>query len=148
MLADTVAMTNLVREVAADFNVERMRRRLERVQREPDQAVYVALDPPHGVIALIHLAVQVTLLDRPFCEIGALFIAKPHRRQGHGRELLAHAQRWAARRGLDDVVARVPAKNSDARAFLQRCGLTALHPQQPHHLDVRLMTLGERTVRE
>jgi GNAT superfamily N-acetyltransferase len=123
-LADTPALVRLMLELGYDTDEPTLRRRLGRVLALGDHAVFVGIEAPHGIVGLIHVGAQVTLLERPYAEIGALVVAGVHRRSGVGRLLMERAHDWAARRGLQNTVVRAQPHRKAAHAFYRSLGYT------------------------
>jgi GNAT superfamily N-acetyltransferase len=128
---DTPDLVRLVLELGHDADDASMRRRLGRVLALGDHVVFVANEPPYGTVGVMHVAVSVTLLARPFAEIHALIVNREHRRQGVGQALIERCMRWATNRGLLDVMTRAQIHRRDASHFYRAQGFA-------HRQDARV----------
>lgn len=129
-LGDAPDLTRLILELGYDTDEAAMRRRLDRVLGSSGHVVFVAIEPPHGIVGCIHVSVRVTLLERPYAEIEALSVTGGHRRQGVGQALVQRAHQWATRRGILDVVARSQLHRKGARDFYRTLGYRELKEQR------------------
>lgn len=122
-LEDTSILTRLCLELGYDGDEAVVRRRLDRTLSRSDHAVYVAVERPHGVIAMIHASVSISVLERPVVDIGAFIVTTAARRGGAGRMLIERIHAWALKRGVDDITARFqPHRN--AGGFFAKLGYT------------------------
>ncbi|MCS6915957.1 MAG: GNAT family N-acetyltransferase [Myxococcales bacterium] len=112
----------------------RTEQELRRAVVGPDQTVLLARVGAPGrtprageVYGLIHLRLQDAPLSpsvrpvRRAC-VEALYVARPYRRQGWGRQLMEQGARWAAQRGACQLVLTVWHGNEAAQAFYERLG--------------------------
>lgn len=146
-LTDTAGICKLLLEFGYDCEEALVRRRLDRILGLTDHVVYAAIEKPHGLVGFAHAGVVVTLLDRPFAELGALVVGKEHRRGGIGAELLDHLHDWALRRGIDDVVVRAQNHRKAAGHFFLAMGYSLVKEQKVYRRDLAgPFEAGERTV--
>jgi GNAT superfamily N-acetyltransferase len=123
---DTPPLVRLMLELGYDVDEAAMRRRLGRLLGLGDHAVFVASEPPYGIVGALHVAVSVTLILRPFADIRALIVRRDHRRQGVGQALVERCLRWATDRGVLDVVTTAQAHRQAAAGFYRSLGFRLL----------------------
>jgi len=124
--AETVA--RLMFELGYECDVDRMRRRLERLDAAPEHMVWVAIEDGE-VIACAHARLGLALTDAPAVELAALIVARSARKGGIGRALVQTVEQWAASRGVYRVVVRSQTHRAEARAFYLKLGYTASKEQ-------------------
>jgi len=98
-----------------------MRRRIESLIRQPDQAAFVA-SYPENVAGWISVAISHHLCVESRAEITALVVSSELRSRGIGRLLVERAEQWAASRGLKEMVVRSRVSREDAHRFYLREG--------------------------
>jgi GNAT superfamily N-acetyltransferase len=119
-VSDAAAVARLSEELGYAVAAGEMEYRLRRVVADRDHAVLVACLEDCGVIGWIDVGVVFHLQSGTYCEVGGLVVADGVRGKGVGRELVAHAEKWAATRGLKKVLVRSNAKRADAHRFYLR----------------------------
>jgi GNAT superfamily N-acetyltransferase len=129
-LADSPELMRLLLLLGYDTDEPILRRRLQRVLGSSDHAVFVGVEGPHGIVGVLHVAAHITLVERPYAEIGALVVAAAHRRSGVGRVLMERAHAWAAERGLHDTVVRAQPHRTAAHAFYLSLGYVVSKDQR------------------
>jgi N-acetylglutamate synthase-like GNAT family acetyltransferase len=129
-LSDAPGVGPLLLQLGYEGDPEIVRRRLDRVMGRQDNVVYVAVDRPYGLVGLIHAGVQVTLLERPFAEIGAMVVTAEQRSNGIGRALLDKVHIWAIKRGLEEVVIRSQTHRQSAHTFFENLGYVKVKDQR------------------
>jgi len=92
---DAGRITALCRQLGCPTPPEQVERRIERIRRREEHAVYVAQRPGGDVIGWVHVFVRPLLLAEPHAQIGGLVVDRDHRRRGVGRRLMERAERWA-----------------------------------------------------
>jgi N-acetylglutamate synthase-like GNAT family acetyltransferase len=135
-LEDAEPISRLLLELGYDGDDVVVRRRLERILGLSDNVVFVAVERPHGVVGMIHAAVQVTMVNRPWAEIGGLVVTGAQRKAGIGRGLVERVQGWAMRRGIDDVVVRMQRHRKAAHLFLGQMGYSVTKEQRVYERDL------------
>jgi len=128
-LTDAAAIAPLLLELGHAGDETAVRRQLERVLKSNQHVVFLAEESPHGVLGLLHAGIALSLVSRPYCEVGAFIVATPHREMGIGRTLLEHLHAWSLRRGVDDVVIRASRSRKAAHRFCGQMGYT-MHEEQ------------------
>lgn len=101
-----------------------MARRLGRVLARVTDVIYVAEEPPAGIIGWIHGAERDTLESDLRCEILGLVVDAASRTRGVGRGLVAAVERWAAARGLEEMAVRSNVTRTESHPFYERLGYT------------------------
>lgn len=112
--------------------------RLARVLAEPDGEVLIAETSQGGIIGWIHAAEQALLEIDPRCEILGLVVDQAHRQLGVGRQLIAAAEAWARRRGLDEMSVRSNVVRAESHPFYEALGYVRVKTQHAYrkHLAV------------
>jgi GNAT superfamily N-acetyltransferase len=111
----------LTAELGYPGSLEAMRARFEALARRPEHATYVATlgDRTSG---WLHARAQHALESDPVVEIVGLVVAAGVRRLGIGRELVAHAQRWARELGSRRLLVRTNVLREGAHDFYEALG--------------------------
>lgn len=101
-----------------------VRERLEAISQTPDNVSFVA--ERNGVVVGWVNVFGVHLLASPasFAEIGGLVVDTNERRQGIGRQLMAHAEAWAAAQNYGHLRLRSGLHRTDAHHFYESIGYT------------------------
>ena len=84
-------------------------------------AIYVAT-VGNEMAGWIHVAIVHHLQAESRAEIGGLVVGAHVRSKGIGRELVARAEEWALRQGVNSVVVRSQIARQDAHRFYLREG--------------------------
>ncbi|KZB84072.1 GNAT family N-acetyltransferase [Amycolatopsis regifaucium] len=121
--ADAPAVTGLLAQLGyPDNEVEDVRRRLERWERHPEGAAFVAM-AGEGVVGVIAV-VAIPLLEREGSvgRIVALVVDETQRGTGVGRELVATAEAEALRWGCGGMEVSSSRRRTGAHAFYRARG--------------------------
>jgi GNAT superfamily N-acetyltransferase len=119
--ADAETAAQLATELGYPADIAQMRERIERVKSSAEQVVYVAC-VSGVVVGWIDAAVSCHLATGAVGEIGGLIVASEHRGCGTGQELINHAERWVAGRGIGTMVVRSRTTREVAHRFYLREG--------------------------
>ncbi len=106
-----------------------MQRRLNQIQRDPENVVYVAAFQDGYGIGWLHAFVCRYIESDSRAEIGGLIVDEQHHRSGAGRLLMRHAEQWARESGCDGVNLRTNIVRNEARAFYQSLGYDLIKTQ-------------------
>ena len=88
-----------------------------------DTELFIAVDPAGQSVGLIAIRPdREHFSGQPQAYIELLAVTEAAEGTGVGRALMAHADRWASERGLDQITLDVFATNTSAIAFYQRAG--------------------------
>ncbi len=126
---DAAAVAALSRELGYPTESREMADRLARLLTQPDRDVVFVAVAGHDVAGWVHVGRRELLESGPQAEILGLVVGNAFRRRGVGRLLVAEAERWAARRGVDDVVVRSNVSRAESHPFYQRCGYRRVKSQ-------------------
>jgi GNAT superfamily N-acetyltransferase len=102
--------------------------RLARILSRPDQQFLVA-DVDGHPIGWLHATMAEFLEAEPFVVIAGLVVDDSHRRKGIGRQLVRHAEEWAAQRGCSIVRLWSSAVRTQTHQFYERLGYTNIKTQ-------------------
>ncbi len=119
---DVQSIARLLLELGYEGTEPQIRRRLDRVLRHPDHVVLVGVEPPHGVVGLLHACVQIPLTEPPFVWVMALVVSSAHRRTGVGRMVIDRLHSWASRRGVENILAPFATHREEAQRFFKGLG--------------------------
>lgn len=135
---DSLHSTALPDVFCSSGGLARSREYISDALNREDSAIFVAViqgteqrprtERPAGqVVGAIHVLVREApaiplMVERRFAVIDNITVTRRSRRQGIGRALLEHAERWAQARGVTQVELNVWEFNKTARLFYQRLG--------------------------
>ena len=123
--ADAAAIASLCGQLGYPSTGDDIERRLAQAGRDSDAAVLVADSSTDGVIGWVHVR-AVHLLTRDACaEIGGLVVDEGRRGRGIGGRLMAAAEEWARRQGLDTLRLRSNVIRDEAHAFYRGRGFAS-----------------------
>jgi GNAT superfamily N-acetyltransferase len=120
--ADAARLARLSGVLGYPVSPEAMAQRLDRVLARPEDVIFVADEPPAGIIGWIHGAERDTLESDLRCEILGLVVDSRHRSRGVGRGLVAAIEQWAAARGLEEVAVRSNVTRIESHPFYEHLG--------------------------
>lgn len=125
MTADDASdVAALSEQLGYPTTAEQVRARLEAISQSPDNVSFVA--ERDGVVLGWVNVFGVHLLASPasFAEVGGLVVDANERRQGIGRQLMAHAEAWAATHEYGHLRLRSGLHRTDAHRFYESIGYT------------------------
>ena len=124
-VADAAAIASLCGQLGYPSTGDDIERRLAQAGRGSDAAVLVADSSTDGVIGWVHIR-AVHLLTRDACaELGGLVVDEAWRGRGIGGRLMAAAEDWARRQGLDTLRLRSNVIRDGAHAFYRGRGFSS-----------------------
>jgi GNAT superfamily N-acetyltransferase len=124
-VADAAAIASLCAQLGYSSTAEDIERRLAQASCGPDAAVLVADSRRDGVIGWVHVR-ALHLLTRDACaELGGLVVDEAWRGRGIGGRLMAAAEDWARRQGLDTLRLRSNVIRDEAHAFYRGRGFAS-----------------------
>lgn len=106
--------------------------RLARLLSRAEDVVLVAEVTSGRVVGWLHGAEQELLESGRRCEILGLVVDEGHRGQGVGRGLVAAAEEWAARRGLELMTVRSNVVRAESHPFYERRGYVRVKTQHAY----------------
>jgi GNAT superfamily N-acetyltransferase len=133
--ADAAQLAALCDQLGYPTSPEALVKRLELVEHE-DEVVLCAKRAGRPV-GLVHVTRRRPLHGVAIAEIEALVVDEALRGQGTGAGLMAAAERWAARRGLEKLRVRSQLARTRAHAFYRRLGYQVSKTQ---HVFVRALS--------
>jgi GNAT superfamily N-acetyltransferase len=101
---------------------EQVRCRLDQIQQDDEQAVYVAQRPDGRMIGWVQIFVRHLLVVARHAELGGLVVDEDHRDGGVGRLLMEQAERWAREKKCESVYVRSNVVRERAHRFYERLG--------------------------
>ena len=120
---DAEAAAELSEQLGYLVSSAEMKRRIEEFATFADDVIYVAC-LGGKVVGWIHVGLTHHLQSEPRAEIGGLVVSSQIRGAGIGRRLVACAEEWARRRGLNSMVVRSQIGRERAHNFYLREGFT------------------------
>jgi GNAT superfamily N-acetyltransferase len=120
--SDAEVIAELTTELGYPTSAEITRRRIGELEALGDHIVYVACSASDKVIGWLHVAVVYHLQADVCAEIGGLVVDASGRNSGIGRQLVAEAEEWARRRGVNRIVVRSNIIRDAAHRFYLREG--------------------------
>lgn len=121
-LEDADAVARLSGELGYPVSAKEMAARIRARKALPDHVIYVACQAEEDVVGWIDVHISHHLQAAPRAEIGGLVVMSGARSRGIGRRLVAQAERWAAERGLTQMVVRSQIARERAHQFYLREG--------------------------
>ena len=112
-----------------------MQGRLQRLEGRQDQVVFVA-EMNGEIVGWIHGAEHDYLVAGGMGEICGLVVAEGRRSSGVGRRLVEAVERWAARRGLEQISVRSNIVRTESHPFYERVGYTRLKTQHTYRKEL------------
>ncbi len=125
-LADVHRLAVLCGQLGYPATQEKVRQRLEQIQQDEDQAVFVAEEIGGEVVGWVHVfGRQLLVVDR-HAELGGLIVAESHRGRGAGRLLMKQVEAWAQARGCETLYVRTNIVREGAHRFYEGIGYDLL----------------------
>jgi len=106
-------------EAGVPVEMEELRNRLASLPKE--DRLLIGLDGEH-LAGLAHLRVSRDLTAGDTAEVVTILVAKPYRRQGVGRHLIAAAETWALESGRARLLLHTDVIRTEANAFFTALG--------------------------
>jgi GNAT superfamily N-acetyltransferase len=93
-------------------------------ERPADRRIAVLEDGRRAVVGWVEVRSEESLVSGRRCRVTGLVVDEASRGRGHGRALLAWAERWAAQRGCAEIWLTSNVTRDGAHAFYERLGWT------------------------
>jgi len=130
MQSDSEAISALNVELGYEPSEQLVATRLDRLQHDPEHAVYVFEDSMCGIVGWLHVHATHRIESETFAEIGGLVVAAASRRVGVGTQLVTTAAEWSASMNYGKLRVRCNALRAEALAFYTAIGFTPSKQQQ------------------
>lgn len=134
---DAARMAELNGVLGYSGEPEVFRQRLEQLLPRPDHAAFVAEIAPNLVIGWIEGEERQILAVGRVCEIVGLVVDEAHRGAGVARRLVDAVERWAIRRGLEQVSLRSNVVRPESHSFYEKVGYTRFKTQHAYRKRLR-----------
>ena len=121
---DAERIAVLCQQLGYPASQEKVQRRLNQIQQDEQQAVYVAELSGH-LIGWVYVHVCKLLVADPQAEIVGLVVDEDHRRCGVGRLLMQQVEKWAREKGCWEVYLRSNVVREGAHAFYEGIGYSS-----------------------
>lgn len=133
-IEDLCEIARLTKQLGYPTSIQSILPRLQRLQNNSDHRIWVAEDEKLGVIAWMHLRIDLTLASDAKIEVVGLVVDERKRGQGIGRLLMKEAEKFA--RDLDYKIVRLRTNiaRDDAHKFYERLGYNL---KKTSHMFVR-----------
>ncbi len=146
-IEDAPEINRLSAQLGYPASLDEARERLEALLHKSGEGIYVAEleseDESGSLAAWMQISHAAHLMEAPFAEVIGLVIDEDQRGRGIGAEMLAHAERWAAERGLRWIWVRSSVIRERAHHFYQSHSYSLVKTQ---HLFVKSISPSkERT---
>jgi GNAT superfamily N-acetyltransferase len=128
-MEDAAELARLSGQLGYPSTVEMIRERLEKIERDASSVVIVA-ENENGIAAWTQLIVENILELGTQVEVVALVVDENLRRNGAGRRLMEHAEKWGRERGCGWVSVRSNVKRAVAHAFYEGVGFEHIKTQK------------------
>jgi GNAT superfamily N-acetyltransferase len=119
---DAEAIALLSGELGYPSSTGQVARRLESLMRRRDNAIFVATARDGSLVGWIHIFVTHLLEADPFAELGGFVVTANQRGRGVGKKMLAVAEGWGKRHGIERMRIRSRSTRLGAHAFYERLG--------------------------
>jgi GNAT superfamily N-acetyltransferase len=116
-LADVHRLAVLCEQLGYPSTPEQVRQRLDQLQQDEDQAVFVAEEVGGQVVGLVQVFGRELLVVDRHAELGGLVVDGGHRGRGVGRLLMEQAEDWARARGCETLYVRSNVVREGAHQF-------------------------------
>jgi GNAT superfamily N-acetyltransferase len=97
-------------------------RRVDRIARDPDAALFVAEADGGRVVGWVYVRSVLLMEHDPCAEVWGLVVDANARRAGAGRALMARAEEWACGQGYTELRLRSSVARAGAHAFYRCLG--------------------------
>ena len=119
----------LCQQLGYSASQEQVQRRLNQIQPEDGNAVYVAERSDGRVIGWVQVRVRQLVVADQQAEIEGLVVDEGYRRCGVGRLLMERAERWARAKGCGVVHLRSNVVRKEAHSFYEGIGYSNVKTQ-------------------
>jgi N-acetylglutamate synthase-like GNAT family acetyltransferase len=120
--ADSVAISNLCRQLGYSVSPAQVEQRLALIQNQVNHAIFVAQLPNQKLAGWIHIYSHPSLLAEHQAEIGGLVVDVHCRQCGIGQKLIQAAQNWAKKQGCTNIIVRSNMVRKEAHLFYIKAG--------------------------
>ena len=127
-ISDAEDIVTLTAQLGYEVELVSLRERLRRVLGRPEHQLIVA-ELEGRTVGWLHAAVWESIEADPFVVIRGLVVDRNHRRQGVGRLLMEHAERWALAQGCHVVRLSSSSVRTEAHRFYEHLGYEKLKVQ-------------------
>ena len=128
-LRDAKRIAALAGQLGYPSTSAQVRRRIERIRRDPSHRALVAENDDGQVVGWVHIFISRLLESDPCAEIGGLVVDERHRSSGIGRLLMRRAESWARARRCRTVRLRSNVIRKEAHAFYLHLGYRIIKTQ-------------------
>jgi len=126
---DCSGITHLTNQLGYPSTEEKICEIMKLVLSHKDHQVFVA-EIDNTIVGYIHLIRSMRIGSNPFIEIAAFIINEASRSIGVGSLLIAESEKWASRRGLQDIRIRSNIIRREAHNFFQNRGFQNIKTQE------------------
>ncbi|NOK58505.1 MAG: GNAT family N-acetyltransferase [Chloroflexi bacterium AL-W] len=123
---DVPELQNLASKLWPDEPVEELPMALRKSINSPKEALFLVRDTHQRAIAFIQLSLRYDYVPgatrQPVGFVEGLYIEAAHRGAGLGRQLIAHAEKWAFDKGCVELASDALIDNTDSHHFHSRVG--------------------------
>jgi GNAT superfamily N-acetyltransferase len=120
---DLAALTELAAQLGYPADQSTIAGRLEAIlSGKVDNDVLVATDTVGNVVGFVHVSIRPLLVADRTAEICGLVVTESTRGNGHGKRLMAAAEKWARERDCVEVSLRSNIIREDAHQFYKCIG--------------------------
>lgn len=128
-LGDAERIAVLSTQLGYPSSRHEVERRLSRIVRDEDHAVFVAAGSDGQVLGWVHAHVSHLVESDPEAEVGGLVVDEAHRGGGIGRLLVERAEQWSREKRLKSVYIRSNVIRQDAHAMYKKLGYDIVKTQ-------------------
>jgi GNAT superfamily N-acetyltransferase len=133
-IEDLCEIARLTSQLGYPTSIQKILPRLQRLADNPDHRILVAEDEKLGVIAWMHLRVDLTLASDPKIEVVGIVVDERKRGEGIGRVLMKEAEKFARDMEYKMVRLRMNVARDDAHKFYEALGYNL---KKTSHMFVR-----------
>jgi GNAT superfamily N-acetyltransferase len=119
---DVHRMAALCEQLGYPSTPEQVQRRLDQIQQDEDQAVFVAEGVGGQVVGWVQVFGRKLLVVDLHAELGGLVVDEGHRGRGVGGLLMEQAEDWARARGCEALYVRSNVIREGAHRFYEGIG--------------------------
>ncbi len=127
--ADVAEIAELSRELGYALPPQDLAGRFAKSAAVEGGVVFVAEEPKGSIAGWLHAAPRHVVDLPPHLEIAGLVVGATFRRQGIGRDLMLHLERWGRKQGFRHLLVRSNVRRVEAHEFYPGVGFTLLKTQ-------------------